>query len=102
MKIKYIAFDGTVFDREDDCLLHEKETPLFIMYDDFGEITDDIEMAVLVEIRESKGVLAFCAYVDNKSKCEKVVSPGVYYWNTIQSEYLYIPDYILKTIKKVC
>lgn len=103
MKIQYVAFDGIVFDREEDCLLYEKSNnPSFIMYDNSGEVTNDLDMAVLVEIKEPRGIPAFCAYVNNKSECQSVISPGIYYWNILQSEYLHIPDFILEVIKKVC
>ena len=102
MKIQYVAFDGEVFDCRDECLLHEKNYPNFIMYNGTGEITTDTDCAVLVEIKDSKGVKTFCEQFGNKEECSSVLTEGTYYWNSAQGKYLEIPAYVLDVIMRVC
>lgn len=70
---QYVAFDGEVFEDEDDCLTHEKEARFadakrlgLKMYSFCGEPTDDYEEAGYVKFSSEEAYLIFCDLLDEE------------------------------------
>lgn len=60
MRVVYVAIDGKEFDTEAACLQHEKEDPLFKVYDQEGRLTEVGPDAFLLHIiNDDKGGVAF-------------------------------------------
>lgn len=60
MKVVYVAIDGKEFDTEAACLQHEKEDPLFKVYDHEGRLTEVGPDALLLHIiNDDEGGEAF-------------------------------------------
>lgn len=103
MEIIYRSFDGLEFSDEEACRAHEKNNPLFIMFDDEG-VTNDVEMAYVVDIRDDYGAEFFVKRCEQESTVSDGISEddiaGVYIWNDRSGEYIEITDRVLQAIEQ--
>lgn len=86
MEIIYRSFDGKMFSTPEECLTHEKEHPLFRMFDTSGKQVAYPDDCILLQIvNESDGPAAFielcesceCSYEGFSS----YDSAGWYWWD---------------------
>lgn len=103
MEIIYRSFDGLDFSDEETCRTHEQNNPYFVMFDDEG-ITNDTEMAYVVDIRDNRGAKFFVKMCEWKDTISNGISEddvaGVYIWNDFSEEYIRISDRVFQAIKQ--
>lgn len=89
--MKYIAFDGEIFNTAEECQKHEK-TISFIMYDNNG-VTKSSHFAISVLIMNYKGLEDFSALCKKEgSICEGIVSPGRWVWSSFGERYFRLDE----------
>lgn len=86
MEIIYRSFDGKMFSTPEECLTHEKEHPLFRMFNSSGKLVTEPDDCLLLQIvNDSDGPAAFielcesceCSYEGFSS----YDNAGWYWWN---------------------
>ena len=103
MEILYRAFDGKVFHNADECLRHERENPLFRMWNKDG-LTTDPGNALVVEILDKyDGANAFVelceSHNDMYDGIDRFTDKGVYMWD--DEQYVCIPDNTLEALRHI-
>lgn len=99
MEIIYRSFDGREFDTEEECLSHEKENPLFRMWDASGETTN-IKKGDVVELNSNTAVERFieiCQELD--VECHGIDGVGLYAWDSSSYEFINISSYNLSALR---
>lgn len=86
MRLVFEAFDGEKFNTEADCLKHEKESPLFKPYDQWGRPIEVGQGVHLLHIIDGlKGGEAFVRLCKEREECHEGItnysSTGWYWWN---------------------
>lgn len=86
MEIIYRSFDGKTFSTPEECLNHEKENPLFRMFDISGKQVAYPDDCILLQIvNESDGPAAFVklceSYESNYEGFSSYESAGWYWWD---------------------
>lgn len=103
MEIIYRSFDGLEFSDEETCRTHEKDNPCFVMFDDEG-VTNDAEMAYVVDIRDDYGAELFTKRCEQEGTTFDGIyaddDAGVYIWDEFSGEYIEITDRVLQAIKQ--
>lgn len=85
MEVIYRACDGREFTSQEACLEYEKKNTTFRMYDRYGEPTDFVDKALLLNLCHPNSITDFL------QRCEKEYStsggiykdsePGWYWWH---------------------
>lgn len=103
MEIIYRSFDGKMFSTPEDCLTHEKEHPLFRMFDNCGKLVAYPDDCVLLQIvNENDGPAAFielcesceCGYGEFSS----YESAGWYWWD--DDDYVWVNPEMVNALFK--
>lgn len=86
MEIIYRSFDGKMFSTPEECLAHEKEDPLFRMFDNSGKLVTYPDDCVLLQIiNENDGPNAFIELCESYDCSYEGFSPyesaGWYWWD---------------------
>lgn len=98
MEIIYRSFDGKTFSTPEECLTHEKEHPLFRMFDNSGKPVADPDDCILLQIvNEGDGSAAFIQLCENcgcgYGHFSSYEGAGWYWWD--DEDYIWIdPDMV--------
>lgn len=105
MKVIYEAFDGEKFDTEADCLRHEKESPLFRVYDRQGqpiEVGKDVHLLHLID--GHKGGEAFVRQCEKRGEFSRHItrySSAGWYWRD-DNRYSRIDENMVLAMMRAC
>ena len=102
MEVIYRAFDGQLFHNPEDCMRHERENPLFKMWDSDGPTTDPDCARVVQIISELQGADKFIQLCEENgvdySGIDRYSETGWYLWD--DERYFYFPDDTIEAIKR--
>ena len=103
MEIVYRAFDGETFTTPEECLKHEKENPLFVMFDNEGNLVHSPEDCYLLQIiNQSEGAAAFIELNEKLdygySGIDIFQGAGWYWWDG--GEYCWLDPTMIKALIK--
>lgn len=98
MKVIYRSFDGQDFDTAEECLFHEKEEPLFRMWDKSGE-TEKVENGYVVELNSNAAVEKFIELSqESGSEYCGIDGVGLYVWDENNFEFVNVNSYELSAL----
>lgn len=104
MEILYRAFDGKVFHNADECLRHERENPLFRMWDEDGMTTETGKALVIEILNDYSGATAFVELCESCGNIhdgiDRFAGKGVYVWAD-NDQYVSIPDSTLEALQHI-
>lgn len=103
METIYRAFDGEMFTTPEKCLEHEKEKPLFVMFDDEGNLIHSPENCCLLHITDQiDGAAAFVRLNErfdlDHSGIDAYEGAGWYWWDG--GEYYWLDPVMFKALVK--
>lgn len=105
MKVIYEAFDGEKFDTEEACLRHEKESPLFRVYDRQGqpiEVGQDVYLLHLID--DSRGGKAFAQLCEERGELiggiTRFSNAGWYWWDS--NRYSRVDEKLVLAMMRAC
>ena len=99
MKAVYRSLDGLIFNTEEECLSHEKETPLFRMWDSSGE-TKLVECGYVVELNNNDAVEKFIELSqESGSEYCGIEGVGLYVWDEHNFKFVDISSYQLGALR---
>lgn len=103
MEIIYRAFDGETFTTPEECLEHEKNNPLFVMFDNDGNLVHSPEDCCLLQIIDhADGAKAFVE-LNERFDCDYsgidiFQGAGWYWWDG--GEYYWLDPVMIKALNK--
>lgn len=103
MEVIYRAFDGKMFPTPEECLTHEKEHPLFRMFNSEGKLVTSPSDCRLLQIVDGKdGATAFIKLCESEETysngIDTYVGVGWYWWNG--EEYQRIDPRMIEALTK--
>ena len=102
MRIVYIAFDGTEFNREEDCREYEETLKsTFVMWNRKGDVTDNPGHAMFLLLKTEGAGAAFIKACEANGTYSAGVQGGdigFFYWDGWNEEYRYLEKPLLEVI----
>lgn len=105
MRIVYVAFDGTEFNREEDCREYEESLKsTFVMWDRKGIVTENPDHAMFLLLKSEGAGAAFIKACEAQGTYSTGIQEGdigFFYWDEWNEEYRYLEKPLLDAIETI-
>lgn len=105
MRIVYVAFDGTEFNREEECREYEESLKsTFLMWNRKGDVTEDPDHAMFVLLKSEGAGAAFIKACEAQGTYSAGIQEGdigFFYWDGWNEEYRYLEKPLLDAIETI-
>jgi hypothetical protein len=105
MRIVYVAFDGTEFNREEECREYEETLKsTFVMWNREALVTTNPDFAVFVLLKSEGAGAAFIKACEAQGTYSAGIQEGdigFFYWDEWNDEYRYLEKPLLDAIETI-
>jgi hypothetical protein len=105
MRIVYVAFDGTEFNREEECREYEESLKsTFVMWDRKGDVTENPDHAMFLLLKSEGAGAAFIKACEAQGTISAGIQEGdigFFYWDEWNEEYRCLEKPLLDAIETI-